>query len=82
MISQTHFNSLLGFILSFKNGIYDSNGNKIEAEFRTKEIIVPMIPITPTNEHKNYLTFLENYWFALLSLLIVIAAVVWKLRSW
>lgn len=60
----------------------DSNGNKIEVEFRTKEIIVPMIPITPTNEHKNYLTFLENYWFALLPLLIVIAAVVWKLRSW
>ena len=39
-----------------------------------------MIPITPTNEHKNYLTFLENYWFALLPLLIVIAAIIWKLR--
>ena len=71
----------------YLNGILsDSNGNKIEVEFRTKEIIVPItekkttIPITPTNEHKNYLTLIENYWFALLPLLIVIAAVIWKLR--
>ncbi len=68
------------------NGILsNSNGERIETEFRAKEIFTPTIIkttiLTPEiSENKKPMTFLEKYWFALLPILIL-AAIIWKLKN-